>query len=117
MEMHYTIPTHVERGRQDPIDRNRPTLFMVHACCVDGRQWHHQVEDPELNQNFNMVSIDLSMCGLTRTPKDWSPGKKALMPGTDGKIPQGQPAVSMEQQAEVDLATESVPYGSKLADM
>jgi hypothetical protein len=38
------------------------------TAMPDGRQSHHQIECPEMAQNFTMISIDLPFCGREFPP-------------------------------------------------
>ena len=58
--MFYAIPTCTDQAaiaHEKPfIDPARPTLLLIHGAASDSRSWAAQIQDPVLNQNFNLVS-------------------------------------------------------------
>ncbi|KAK9897479.1 alpha/beta-hydrolase [Cystobasidium minutum MCA 4210] len=98
-EMFYSIPTCTQALEKPYIDPSRATLLFLHGGSADSRSWSEQIEDPVINQNFNIVCVDLPFGGLTRTPKDWTPGAKPLpIPRPqDGKVTIPRPFVTIEE--------------------
>jgi pimeloyl-ACP methyl ester carboxylesterase len=56
--MFYSIPTCTDESaafKKPYIDPARPTLLLIHGGACDSRSFQQQIQDPVLNQNFNLV--------------------------------------------------------------
>ncbi|MEU3982847.1 alpha/beta hydrolase [Streptomyces sp. NPDC026672] len=45
-------------------------VLMQHTAGADGRQWRHQLEDPELTRDFRLIAYDLPFHGKSLPPTD-----------------------------------------------
>lgn len=46
-------------------------LVCLHTAGADGRQWRHQLCDPDITKDFRVIAFDLPRHGKTNPPKDY----------------------------------------------
>ncbi|MET0153316.1 MAG: alpha/beta hydrolase [Candidatus Binatia bacterium] len=46
-------------------------LVCLHTAGTDGREWRHQLCDPDINKNFRVVALDLPRHGKSIPPDGW----------------------------------------------
>ncbi|KAG8973452.1 hypothetical protein FRB90_009924, partial [Tulasnella sp. 427] len=50
------------------LDRNKPTLLILHGMFLNTRFLAPQFNDPRLSDNFNLIAYDAMSCGKTKNP-------------------------------------------------
>lgn len=46
-------------------------LVCLHTAGTDSREWRHQLTDPEINERFRVIALDLPRHGKSIPPKEW----------------------------------------------
>jgi len=46
-------------------------LVCLHTACADGRQWRHQLCDPDITKDYRVVAFDLPRHGKSNPPKNY----------------------------------------------
>jgi len=49
----------------NPLDPNKPTLLMIHACGSSSASQQLQLQDDRLRSAFNMIAMDSPYCGAS----------------------------------------------------
>ena len=46
-------------------------MVCLHTAGTDSREWRHQLTDPEINERFRVIALDLPRHGKSIPPKEW----------------------------------------------
>lgn len=55
--------TNTLQGTVSEFDPRKPTIIMLHPIFLDSTWLNTQMEDPRLNDKFNIIAFDMRSCG------------------------------------------------------
>lgn len=55
--------TNTPMGGTSDFDQTKPTVIMLHPLFLDSSWLNTQMEDPRLNERYNIVAFDMRTCG------------------------------------------------------
>jgi pimeloyl-ACP methyl ester carboxylesterase len=55
--------TNSRYGNVGSFDPEKPTIVMLHPILLDSSWLDRQFNDPRLNSSFNLIAIDMRVCG------------------------------------------------------